>query len=162
MKQFRPISLCNVIYKVMAKTIANRLRRVIEKCIDVTQSTFVPGRLISDNVLLVYEMLLTLKQKRVGQKSNSKGFKGENFQLTRGLRQGDSLNPFMFLICGEGLSCLMRLAMREGMLRGVKASRSGLQLGHLPPLTWKSVWAAKGLLRSGMSWRIGRGTRISV
>ncbi|KAA3467660.1 reverse transcriptase [Gossypium australe] len=52
------------------------------------------------------------------------GFKWENFQATRGLHQGDPLSPFMFLICGEGLSCLMHLAMSEGLLRGVKASRS--------------------------------------
>ncbi|KAA3482763.1 reverse transcriptase [Gossypium australe] len=61
MKQFRPISLCNVIYKIMAKAIANRLRGVIEKCIDTAQSAFVPGRLISDNILLAYEILHTLK-----------------------------------------------------------------------------------------------------
>ncbi|KAK5775146.1 hypothetical protein PVK06_043015 [Gossypium arboreum] len=68
MKQFRPISLCNVIYKILAKVIANRLRGVIDKCIDLAQSAFVPGRLISDNVLLAYQILHTLNQKRPGKK----------------------------------------------------------------------------------------------
>ncbi|KAA3462686.1 reverse transcriptase [Gossypium australe] len=52
----------------MAKVIANRLRIVMDKCIDLAQSAFVPGRLISDNVLLAYEFLHTLKHKREGKK----------------------------------------------------------------------------------------------
>ncbi|KAK5775048.1 hypothetical protein PVK06_042915 [Gossypium arboreum] len=48
--------------------IANRLRGVIEKCIDGVQSAFVPGHLISDNVLLAYELLHMLKHKRLGKK----------------------------------------------------------------------------------------------
>lgn len=68
MTQFRPFSLCNVLYKILAKVIANQFRGVIEKCIDGTQSAFVPGRSISDNVLLAYEILHMLKHKRLGKK----------------------------------------------------------------------------------------------
>lgn len=52
------------------------------------------------------------------------------FKPSRGLRQGDSLSPFLFLICSEGFSSLMRLALKEGHLRGVKASRSRPQISH--------------------------------
>ncbi|KAA3472560.1 reverse transcriptase [Gossypium australe] len=65
---FRPISLCSVIYKIMAKAIAERFKGVLGKCIDKAQSAFVPGRLISDNVLVAYEILHTLKTKRWGKK----------------------------------------------------------------------------------------------
>ncbi|KAA3471031.1 reverse transcriptase [Gossypium australe] len=65
---FRPISLCSVIYKIIAKSIANRLQDVIGNCIDEVQSAFVPGRLILDNVLLAYEILHTFRQKRTGKK----------------------------------------------------------------------------------------------
>lgn len=64
MSHFHPISLCNVLYKILAKAIANCFRRVIRKCIDEAQSAFVPGRLISDNVLIAYDILNTLKHKR--------------------------------------------------------------------------------------------------
>ncbi|KAH1047286.1 hypothetical protein J1N35_038070 [Gossypium stocksii] len=56
---------------------------------------------------------------------------GEVFRPTRGLCQGDPLSPFLFLICGEGLSSLMRLGLKGGSLKGVKASRSGPQVSHL-------------------------------
>lgn len=55
------------------------------------------------------------------------GFKAKlgNFQPKRVLWQGDPLSLFLFLICGEGLSCLMSLALQEGHLKGIKASRMG-------------------------------------
>ncbi|KAK5783327.1 hypothetical protein PVK06_037835 [Gossypium arboreum] len=65
---FRPISLCTVIYKIVAKTLANRLQEVIGKCVEKVQSAFVPGRLLSDNVILAYEILHTFRKKRTGKK----------------------------------------------------------------------------------------------
>ncbi|KAA3480024.1 reverse transcriptase [Gossypium australe] len=58
----------NFCLQILNEAIANRLKGVIEKCIDMAQSDFVPGKLISDNVLLAYEILHTLKQKRLGKK----------------------------------------------------------------------------------------------
>ncbi|KAA3462609.1 reverse transcriptase [Gossypium australe] len=59
------------------------------------------------------------------------GIVSESFLPTRGLRQGDTLSPFLFLFCGEGLSSLLRLAKASNILKGVKASRSGPAISHL-------------------------------
>ncbi|KAH1046703.1 hypothetical protein J1N35_037487 [Gossypium stocksii] len=57
--------------------------------------------------------------------------KGRTFKPTRGLCQDDPFSPFLSLICSIRLSALMRLAMKGGLLRGAKASKSGPQISHL-------------------------------
>ncbi|KAA3481601.1 reverse transcriptase [Gossypium australe] len=62
---------------------------------------------------------------------NINGNRGRHFYPTRGLRQGDPLSPYLFLICSEGLSALIRQAVGAGTFRGVKASRRGPTISHL-------------------------------
>ena len=63
----RPISLCNFIYKIIAKIMANRLKFVLPTVISKIKSAFVLRRLFLDNIMLAYEVNHYMKRKRQGK-----------------------------------------------------------------------------------------------
>jgi len=176
---FRPISLCNVIYKLISKVLANRLKTILPHIISPTQSAFIPGRLISDNVLAAYEAMHSM-QTRMWGKTGFMGFKldlskaydrvewsflkaamlrlgfdvkwvqlvmtcvtsvqyavlingtpANLFQPSRGIRQGDPISPYLFLICAEVFSSLLSQAEKNGIISGVPTSPRGPKISHL-------------------------------
>lgn len=178
MKDFRPISLCNVSYKIIARAITNRFRGVMAQIIDPTQSAFIPGRLITDNVLIGYECMHWLRHsknrtgfaalkldmskaydriewryleclmRRMGFSEQWIGlilrcvdsvtysFKINDAILgsvrpTRGLRQGDPLSPYLFVLCAQGLSSLITRSVRENFIRGICIARGAPIVSHL-------------------------------
>ncbi|KAL0439785.1 UNVERIFIED_CONTAM: hypothetical protein Slati_2461500 [Sesamum latifolium] len=54
--EFRPISCCNVLYKVVTKIIVQRMSGLLSSLISPSQNAFVPGRSIGDNILLAQEL----------------------------------------------------------------------------------------------------------
>eukprot|EP01018_Ginkgo_biloba_P023451 Gb_23997 [translate_table: standard] len=63
--RFRPISLCDVCYKIITKLMANRLERILPKLIFEEQGRFVKGKQIVDNVVLAQEALHSAKIKKL-------------------------------------------------------------------------------------------------
>ncbi|KAL0405476.1 UNVERIFIED_CONTAM: hypothetical protein Slati_3861500 [Sesamum latifolium] len=179
MSHFPPISLCNIVYKLTSKTIANRIKPFLDKLISNTQAVFVPGRLITDNILVAYELKHFLKHKNKGKKRyvslkldiskaydrvewsflesvlNRLGFhprfvslimtcvttvsfsyllNGKQFgflKQERGLWQEDHLPAYLFLICTEAFSRMIRMAETKGRIEGIAVSRLVPIISHL-------------------------------
>ena len=177
-KHFRPISLCNVCYKIITKIMANRLAPLLGKMISPLQGAFVPGRWIAENVMLAKEVLHFMRHKQ-GQGSVA-GFKVDMmkaydhiewgfllkiledfgfsnrwrnmitqcittvkfsvlvngslfgfFSSSRGIRQGDPLSPYLFILCNEVLSRMLLQREKEDKLHGILVGRGCPHISHL-------------------------------
>ena len=65
--EYRPISLCNVLYKILSKVIANRLKPILNSIVSEAQSAFTADMLITDNILIAFESLHHMKTQCLGR-----------------------------------------------------------------------------------------------
>ncbi|KAL0295918.1 UNVERIFIED_CONTAM: hypothetical protein Sangu_3177600 [Sesamum angustifolium] len=156
---YRPIACCNVLYKSITKIIVKRLQQVLPLMIDYSQNAFVPGRSITDNILLAQELMAGYNHKRlpsrcmikvdiqkaydsvewdfllevlklfnfphqfivlinqcVSTASFSVSLNGSIhgfFKGGRGLRQGDPMSPYLFVLVMEIWNLLLRFRINE-------------------------------------------------
>eukprot|EP00253_Pinus_taeda_P023191 PITA_23191 len=167
--KYRPIALCNIIYKIVSKVVALRLKPMLPFIISPEQSGYVEGRQIMDGIILTHEIIHSLKQtKKPGMllkidlskafdsiswdyiQKNLRAFGFANawirwisnlisssffsilingipsstFRPSRGLRQGDPLSPFLFIIMAEGLGRSINSAIRSQTLKGINLHRA--------------------------------------
>ena len=77
--QYHPISLCNVLYKIYSKVLANRLKKLMPHIITEHQSAFTKDRLISDNMHIAFETLHSLQN----YKSTSHGLMAIKLDMSK-------------------------------------------------------------------------------
>ncbi|XP_057246754.1 uncharacterized protein LOC130589505 [Beta vulgaris subsp. vulgaris] len=178
--QFRPISLCNTIYKCVSKCLVNRVRPLLSDLITEYQSAFIPGRHMDDNILISHELIHVLNKHRRGNVHlaalkidmnkaydrvnwrfllkvlQAYGFPGQwiqlisqcistvsyrilvNGQVTEsfpshcGLRQGDPLSPYLFLLCMDIFSRMLIMATDIRLFDGCRAHSPNVSehMGH--------------------------------
>eukprot|EP00253_Pinus_taeda_P002690 PITA_02690 len=159
--KFRPIVLCNVIYKIVSKVIALRLKPLLPLLISPEQSGYVEGWQITDSIILTHEIIHSLKQHKKSRMllkiDLSKAFDRLSwnymqkmltafvfsppwvrwvmnlisstffsilindipsfpFHPSIGIRQGDPLSPFLFVIMAEGLGRCIKEALHSQQL----------------------------------------------
>ncbi|GKA92855.1 RNA-directed DNA polymerase, eukaryota [Tanacetum coccineum] len=126
-KDFRPISLIGCQYKIMGKILANRLSLVIDSLVSKEQSVFIRGRQILNGPMILSEGLVSSTASILVNGSPTQEF---NFQ--KGLRQGDLLSPFLFLLVMESLRISFVRAMEGGFFKGIHVgSFESIHISHL-------------------------------
>ncbi|PKI72827.1 hypothetical protein CRG98_006807 [Punica granatum] len=177
-KDFWPISLCNTCYKVISKTLVERIKPLLQKLISPNQTAFIEWRWINENDLLTQEIIHTMKITRARKgwfnmkidfmKAFNKlawnfiivtlsrfgvhekfiawihqciftstmsilinGLPHGYFSPKRGLRQGDPISPYLFIISMKTLSRLLYRAEALGTIKGIQVSRSAPKISHL-------------------------------
>ncbi|XP_062075712.1 uncharacterized protein LOC133779825 [Humulus lupulus] len=136
---FKPISVCNVLYKIITKTMTNRMREILGDVIFEEQNAFLPGRLITDNALLGFECMNAFKRHYE--------FFGGNLSIELDMAKAYVDIEWSFLC-----TIMAKLGFHDDWRNsGVCSPLRGLRLGN--PME---------LMLEGAHWQIGSGENASV
>ena len=162
LNNYRPISLCNTVYKIVSKILVARLRPLLGKLISPLQFAFIPSRRGTDNAIITQELIHTITRKKgrlewgfiremlikinlphniiklimsyVSTVSTSIVVNGGASDLilpSRGLKQGDPISPYIFILCMDFLVQLIEEKCGTNKWKPVRANRSGVAFSHL-------------------------------
>ena len=212
MEDYRHISLVACVYKIISKILANRLKSVLPKIIDYSQSAFIKERGLLDSILVANEVVeeYRAKNKRLAiikvdyEKAYDSvsweflyymmvrlgfcarwigwikeclesstvsilvnGSPTKEFCPKKGLRQGDPMAPFLFLIVAEGLAGMVRQAVKKKLYYGVHVGSKAINVGLLQfaddtlfmcEAKIQNAWVIKSILRS---FELASGLRVN-
>ncbi|KAH9663932.1 reverse transcriptase domain-containing protein [Citrus sinensis] len=130
--EFRPISLCNVIYRIVSKTMANRLKQILDDIISPMQSAFVPSRLITDNVIIAYECLNKIRQSkgnREGLVDISKAYDRIEWVFVKGVMQKLGFPKKWINLVMNCISTASFSVLINGVAKGLIHPQRGLRQG---------------------------------
>uniref|UniRef100_A0A803QDU6 Reverse transcriptase domain-containing protein n=1 Tax=Cannabis sativa TaxID=3483 RepID=A0A803QDU6_CANSA len=154
--QFRPISLYNFGYKILARLLTNRLKPILDKLITLDTMKKTRGKsgfmAVKTNMHKAYDriewsfLLRVLKANRFNEHACSlimqsvttvsfsvllNGAPLKPFSPRRGLRQGDPLSPYLFILCSEVLSKLLCREEDRCEITGIKIGKNAMPISHL-------------------------------
>ncbi|GKV47542.1 hypothetical protein SLEP1_g54439 [Rubroshorea leprosula] len=121
-EEYRPISLIGVMYKIIAKLLANRLQKVLPK-------EFMDYMMMRLGFNETWRKWIMECLRSVSVSVLINGSPTNQFSVSKGIRQGDPLSPFLFLIVG--LNGLVASTMEKGIYKGVKVGNEGVMVSHL-------------------------------
>ena len=125
MRGFKPISLMNSMYKILAKVLANRLKMIMNSVIGDNQMAFVKNRQIMDSFVVAKEIIHSWRKDKVDGLLVKLDF------VERGLRQRDLLSPFLFNLVVECLSGCLKKVVDLNLLRGISFGEDAVHMSHL-------------------------------